>query len=213
MALSDRDRRALIILGAVVGVALVGFLLMNVLGGGGGEEASPSPVITTAPTASPTPSVTPTPRETLPPVVLAGARDPFSIPPALNVSPSGGVSPSTTVPPTGTTTPPTTVPPTTVPPTTVPPTTPPPTTPPPTTPPPTSPPPAPNTTTIGGHTVTLQDVNAKADRVKVKVDKQVWIVEEGGRFDDNFKLVAIKGDCARFLFGDEAFELCLTGSE
>lgn len=210
MALTDRDRRALIILGAVAGVALVAFVLLKLLGGGGGQAAAPLPPTIGAPTTSPTPSVTPTPRETLPPVVLAGARDPFSIPPELSPTPSGGVGPS--APPGGTTTTPPTTPPTTVPP-------PPPTTvpPPPTAPPPTGPPtmpPAPpgDTTVVGGHTVTLQFVNAKAEKVKVKVDRQVWIVERGARFDDNFKLVAIDGRCARFLFGDEAFELCLGGS-
>jgi hypothetical protein len=39
----------------------------------------------------------PTPRETLPPVSLAGSRDPFSIPPGLELSTGGSVSPTTTV--------------------------------------------------------------------------------------------------------------------
>jgi hypothetical protein len=42
-----------------------------------------------------TPSLTP--RETLPPVSLAGSRDPFSIPPGLELSTGGSVSPITTV--------------------------------------------------------------------------------------------------------------------
>ena len=59
----------------------------------------------------------PTPRETLPPVSLAGSRDPFSIPPGLELTTGGSVSPTTatapgttaTIPPTTTfTTPPTT---------------------------------------------------------------------------------------------------------
>ena len=41
MALSLRDRRALILFGAVAGVALLAFLYLNVLRGGGGEEAAP----------------------------------------------------------------------------------------------------------------------------------------------------------------------------
>jgi hypothetical protein len=39
----------------------------------------------------------PTPRETLPPVSLAGSRDPFSIPPGLELSTGGSVSPVATV--------------------------------------------------------------------------------------------------------------------
>ena len=38
MALSPRDRRALTILGGVAGVAVVAFILLKVLGGGGGED-------------------------------------------------------------------------------------------------------------------------------------------------------------------------------
>ncbi len=96
MALTDRDKRALMILGAIAGVALLGFLVMNLLGGGGGEEAAPPPVVSGGGGAQPSPTGSPsTPRETLPPVVLAGARDPFSPPPVF-ASPSGGVSPSGT---------------------------------------------------------------------------------------------------------------------
>lgn len=200
--LTPRDRKLLMILG---GVAVVALLYLFVLKGGGGGGITtftgptgsvPSPVVT--PTASPTP----TPRETLPPVVLAGARDPFSIPPGLEIagpSPSGSVSP----PPSGTGT-------TTPPPTTPPPTTPPPTTPPPTTPPPTTPPPTPgDEIQIGGHDVVLHDVFAGHTKATVEVDHRVWTVEVGANFDDNFKLVKIDGTCATFLFGDQRFELCL----
>jgi hypothetical protein len=199
MALTDRDRKMLYVLGAVAAVAL---LYLFVLKPGGGEEVAtttgptgiiPSPVVT--------PSVTPTPRQTLPPVILAGARDPFSIPPAfLTAAPTGSVSPP---PPGSGTTPP---------PTTVPPTTPPTTTPPPTTPPPTTPPPKPgDEIQIGGHDVVLQDVFDGQTKIRVEVDHRVWTVEVGANFDDNFKLVKIDGNCATFLFGDERFELCSKG--
>ncbi|HEX9122472.1 MAG TPA: hypothetical protein VF984_03815 [Actinomycetota bacterium] len=190
MALSDRDRRALIVLGAVAGVAVVAFLLLNVLGGGGGEEAGTTPpaVITGGPTPQPTVSPTPTPRETLPPVVLAGSRDPFSIPPALQPSPSGSVGPTTspTGTPTGTGT----------------------------TPPPTSPTETPTTPgggqseKIGGHTVVLLDIFAGGTKAQVEVDGTVYTVSEGQTFADNFELVSISGECARFLFGDQSFSLC-----
>jgi hypothetical protein len=196
MALSPRDRRALILLGAAAGVALLAFVFLNVLRGGGGEEVAPPPPISTGgPTPAPTVSPTPTPRETLPPVVLAGSRDPFSIPPALQTGsppPSGSVSP----PPTGTgTTPPGTG----------------------TTPPPTgtgTPTPTPTTpgggqsTTIGDHTVVLIDIFKGGTKVQVEVDGTVFTVSVGETFDGNFRLVSISGSCARFVFGDEGFTLC-----
>lgn len=171
MALSPRDRRALIILGGVAGAAIVVFVLLSVLRGGGGEEAQPTPVEPGTPT--PAPTATPTPRQTLPPMVLAGSRDPFSIPPALQ-SPGGGVSPS----PGG------------------------------------SPSPTPTTpgggssTTVGGHTVVLLDIFADGTRAQVEVDGDVFTVSVGETFDDNFRLVSISGECARFVFGDEGFTLC-----
>jgi len=187
MALSLRDRRALILFGAVAGVALLAFLYLNVLRGGGGEEAAPPAVSTGGPTPTPTVSPTPTPRETLPPVVLAGSRDPFSIPPALQTGappPSGSVGP----PPTGTGTPP-----------------------------PTgtgTPSPTPTTpgggqsTTVGGHTVVLLDIFQGGTKAQVEVDGTVFTVSEGETFDGNFRLVSISGSCARFVFGDEGFTLC-----
>ncbi len=187
MPLTPRDKRALMILGGVAAVVAV-FLLLFVLkgGGGGGEVAVP----TTGPTVAPSPTVspTPTPRETLPPVVLVGGRDPFSIPPELATTPSGGVSPTTPTSPTSPTTPPPTSP----------------TTPAPTT------PSGGSSTTIGGHTVVLVDIFTKdgVQKAQVEVDGTVYTVAEGDEFDDNFKLVSISGDCAQFLFGDESFTLC-----
>jgi hypothetical protein len=46
------------------------------------------------------------------------------------------------------------------------------------------------------------------DVLDVRVDGKVYTVEPGATFDDNFKLVKIDGTCARFLFGDQSFELC-----
>jgi hypothetical protein len=211
MTLTPRDKRMLQVLAVVVGLAAIYFLFTTVLGGGGGDEvASPTGVTGggAVPSVSPTGSPSPEPRETLPPVVLAGARDPFSIPPGLELTPSGSVAPTdTTSPPTesptATTSPPTG--------TTPPPTSPPPTSPPPTSPPPTSPPPPPEPTdeiTIGGQRVVLEAVNPGRGRVQVRVDGQLWTVEEGALFAETFKLVRIDGMCARFLFGDQGFELC-----
>ena len=96
MALTPRDKRALMILGgaAVVGV-LVLFVMM--LGGGDGERAATTPPAGTQPL--PEATATPTPREASPRELTFTGRDPFS-PPVVLVSPSGGASPSSTVSPT-----------------------------------------------------------------------------------------------------------------
>jgi hypothetical protein len=43
---------------------------------------------------------------------------------------------------------------------------------------------------------------------QVEVDGDLWTVEEGALFAENFRLVNIDGKCARFLFGDQSFTLC-----
>jgi hypothetical protein len=199
------------LLGVVAGLALIYLLFTTVLGGGDeGEVATPTGTTGGAvPTESPTVSPSPTPRETLPPVVMAGSRDPFSIPPELSPSAGGSVGPtgptggttSPTTPPTSPTSPPTSP--------TSPPTSP---TSPPTSPtsPPTSPPPPPpsDEIVIGGHRVQLLEIQGSRGRLLVEVDGRVFTVEEGALFDETFKLVRIRGECARFLFGDQSFELC-----
>lgn len=190
MALSVRDKRAVTILGGVAGLALVAFLLMNVLGGGGGQQASsPSVVPPGGPTTAPSPTESPsTPRETLPPVVLAGARDPFSPPPVF-ASPSGGVGPfsTSTAAPSGTGTPASTVS-------------------------ATSSPTSPGggaSSAMGGHTVVLVDIFDSGTKAQIEVDGTVYTVNEGDDFDDNFRLTSISGSCARVQFGDEASSICL----
>jgi hypothetical protein len=215
MQITPRDKKILQIVGVAVPLLLLVYLF--VLKPDGGEDlASPSgPTGITGSTGVPTesPSVTPspTPRETLPPVSLAGSRDPFSIPPGLELT-GGGVSPTTTGAP-GTTTIPTTTfaPP---PPTTTSTFTPPPTT----TTQTTTPPPGGgdgdggdrpgNKILIGGHDVKLISVAGSGKELDVQVDGKVYTVEPGATFDDNFKLVKIDGKCAKFLFGDQSFELC-----
>ena len=221
MQLTPRDKRILQIAGVVVPLLLIVYFF--VLRPDGGEDlALPSGPTgatgtTGVPTASPSLSPSPTPRETLPPVSLAGSRDPFSIPAGLELSTGGSVSPTTTVSSGGTTTAATTVPitvPTTVPitvPTTIPTTV---TT---TTGTTTLPPPGGgdgdrpgNKILIGGHDVKLVSVSGSGNgkKLDVQVDGKVYTVEPGATFDDNFKLVKIDGKCAKFLFGDQGFELC-----
>ena len=61
---------------------------------------------------------------------------------------------------------------------------------------------------IGGHNVKLVSVAGNGKKLDVQVDGKVYTVEPGATFDDNFKLVKIDGKCAKFLFGDQSFELC-----
>lgn len=203
MTLTPRDKRMLQVLGVVGGLALIYFLYTSVLAGDGGEDLAAPTGPTgggTAPSVAPSVSESPTPRETLPPVDLAGARDPFSIPPGLQTtSTSGSVGPTGGTGPTSTSTPPSTTT----------------TAPPPTTPPPTSPPPGggggqeeTNHVTIGGHDVMLESVAGNGKKLQVEVDGKLYTVEEGALFDENFKLVNVHGNCARFLFGDQSFTLC-----
>ena len=215
MQLTPRDKRILQIAGVAVPLLLIVYFF--VLRPDGGEDlALPSGPTgatgtTGVPTASPSLSPSPTPRETLPPVSLAGSRDPFSIPAGLELSTGGSVSPTTTASSGGTTTAATTIP-TTVP-TTVPTTI--PTTVTTTTGTTTTPPPGGgdgdrpgNKILIGGHNVKLVSVAGNGKKLDVQVDGKVYTVEPGATFDDNFKLVKIDGKCAKFLFGDQSFELC-----
>jgi hypothetical protein len=211
MQITPRDRRILQIAGVVVPLLLLVYFI--VLRPDGGEDlalpSGPTGITgsTGAPTESPSVTPSPTPRETLPPVSLAGSRDPFSIPPGLELSTGGSVSPTTSAAAGTTTTIPaaTTFPPVTTTSTFPPP--PPPTT---TT---TSPPggggehPG-NKILIGGHDVKLIGVAGRGRKLDVQVDGKVYTVEPGATFDDNFKLVKIDGTCATFLFGDQSFELC-----
>jgi hypothetical protein len=217
MQITHRDKRIL----QVTGIALPLLLLVYffVLRPNGGEDVAllsgPTGITgsTGVPAESPSATPSPTPRETLPPVSLAGSRDPFSIPPGLELSTGGSVSPTTTGG--GTTTIPatTTSPPGTT--TTV--SLPPPPPPPPTT--ITTPPPGGgggggggenpgNKILIGDHDVKLIGVGGRGEKLDVQVDGKVYTVQPGATFDDNFMLVKIDGRCATFLFGDQSFELC-----
>jgi len=208
--MSPRDRRALIILGAILGVALVAFFLLKPKSG---DEATPSPGVS-SPTPAPTTSPTSTPRKTASPPggPLVGGHDPFS--PLINEVPGGGGGPtggtggSTTTGGGGTSPPPPTSP-------TGSPTTPTgsPTSPTPHVSPPGSPGPTPSGgtgTQVGGHRVTLLDIFVQGGerKVQVSVDGKVFVVGAGENFDGNFKVVAINGSCATFLFGDQQFILC-----
>ena len=230
MALAERDRRALIVFGSIVVVALAAyFLLLKPKGGDGtvssGATSGPfttGPIGTTAP-PSVAPSTPPvTPRTPPPSGVPLGGKDPFS--PIVN--PSGGGGPPSTTTSTsggpGTTTPGTSGPGTSTPATTGPGGT---TTPSSTStssptetptntvsPPPTSPsgPPHGTSTHVDGHEVTLIDIFTRdgVEKAQVQVDSTVHTVNEGQTFSDGFKLLAINGTCATFTRAGQEFVLC-----
>ena len=179
MQITPRDKKILQIVGVALPLLLLVYLF--VLKPDGGEDlASPSGSTgitgsTGVPTESPSVTPSPTPRETLPPVSLAGSRDPFSIPPGLELTTGGSVSPTTaTVPGTTATIPTTTFSP--------PPTTSTFTTPPTTTTQTTTPPPGGggdggdhpgNKVLIGGHDVKLHSIAGIGKKLDVSVDGKV----------------------------------------
>ena len=198
MPLTPRDRRTLMIGGGVLGVLLVGFLLMNVLSGGDGDEAIPTlPPITSGPGEGGGGGPTePSPTGGVSPIPVFTGRDPFSIPPALSPTTA------TTVPPTdGTTTVPPTDGTTTVPPTSSPPTT----------------PGGGSSQEVGGKTVVLLSVFSSGGEpmVQVEVDGQVFNnIGIGDTFDNGrYELRSVSGDCATFLYGDESFTLCANSTK
>ena len=203
MPITDRDKRTLTIGGIVVGVLIVVFLALKLLGGGGGPEtASTAPRPTTTPggstggaSGSQSPSLAPSPVLQLP------VRDPFAIPAGFPVgsgsssggsTSSGGTSTSSggtsSTPPTSTSSTPgggTRTP--------------------------TQPSGA--TQDIGGHQVTLIDAFTTngVEHATVSVDGTVYSVTAGQTFGPNkqYKLQSVSGNCATFLFGDQSFTLCV----
>jgi hypothetical protein len=199
MPLTARDRRTLMIGGAVLGVLLVGFLLMNVLSGGGEEEAIPSlPPITVAPDGGGGGTVSPSPSGGVSPIPVFTGRDPFSIPPALASSTTTSPVPSSP----GATSPA-------------------PTSPGATSPAPTSPAPTDpgggSSEVVGGKTVVLLSVFSSGGQpmVQVEVDGQVFNnIAIGETFDNGrYELRSVSGDCATFLYGDESFTLCANSTK
>ena len=89
MALSERDRRLIVIVAGVAGALLLGFILISLASvPGAATNVSPPPSVAfVAPvTISPPPSGNPA----VPPPPTSEARDPFAIPCSLTASPSPG---------------------------------------------------------------------------------------------------------------------------
>jgi hypothetical protein len=196
VALTERDRRALFVLGGVALLGIILFVFVLPKGGGGGGENATSPLPSVSPPTVPPPT---------PPAGQGGGhegnaivpifegRDPFK---PLVGGGGGGASPS----PGGSTSPP------------------------PTSPPPsetTSP--SPTTSPSGGgggggtrthhrgHTIQLDDLFMKNGRqmAQVEVDGNVYTVRVKEVFADDFEIVSIDGDCATFRHDDSEFALCL----
>ncbi len=197
MPMTARDRRTLIIGGVILGVMLVGYLLLNVVLGGGEDTGGAAlPPITGGP-SQPTETPSQAPTSTGSPIINFTGRDPFSIPGALATTVAPTSNPTVSV--SGTTT--VTITPTyTVSPTYSPTTTP-------------TQPGGGSSITIGGHTVVLLDTfpSGGGEVAQVEVDGKVYSVSEGETFaQGQFELITITGDCATFLYGDEQFTLCAT---
>jgi hypothetical protein len=193
MPISEGDKRWLRIGGIIVGVAVVGLILFNVLSGGGGGGTAGTPRRTPSPTATVTPSPGGTP--IVPPVAQFGGRDPFSTPPEFLVGPppSSGTSSSSSPggspsPPSGTGS----------------------------SPPPTQPGGG-SSANLGGHSVVLLDVFTRngVGHAQVEIDGTVYTVTVDESFGpgNRFELRSVSGNCGTFVFGDESFTLCITPSK
>ena len=202
MAISDRDKRTLKIGGIVVGVLVLIFVALKLLGGGGGEEAATSfsprsttsaPGGTGGAQGSESPSLAPSP------VLVLPVRDPFVIPAGFPApsggSSSGGSSTTGTTTSSGGTSTTTTTTTSSQPGTRT----------------PTQPSSA--TQDVGGHQVTLIDTFTTngVERATVEVDGTTYSVAAGETFGPNkqYRLQSVSGNCATFLFGDQSFTLCV----
>jgi hypothetical protein len=187
--MSRRERIMLIALG-VLAVGAAAFFLLTTLGGEDAEQpAAPTPVIS-PPAVVPAPGAEEPPGEPPRAVTFFGGRDPF-VPLVVVVeevtAPTGEAPEEDGLAP-----PPEEVPPGEE---------------------PVEPVPADAEaeelpgTTVGGMRVALVDI-IDGDTVQVTVDGETFTVDEDEEFAQNFQLVSVSGNCARFLFGDESFTLC-----
>jgi hypothetical protein len=69
---------------------------------------------------------------------------------------------------------------------------------------------------VGGRTVVLLDTyeSGGVEKATVEVDGTVYTVRQGELFAGGaFRLTAVDGDCATFLYGDQQFTLCVNPSK
>jgi hypothetical protein len=190
MAMTQRDRRALIILGLVVVVGAAVFLLAGNHGGGGGTTATVAEAPASSSGSLGTPVVAPSPSPSSTKkhgekLVFSG-RDPFDATQGGGTIATVGTETSTTVEPSVS--------------------------------PAGTPSPGPSggsSQTFGDQTVVLVSifVDNGVDKAQVEVDGTVYTVEPGDSFAGSYQLVSISGSCADFLYGDQAFTLCETANK
>jgi hypothetical protein len=178
MPLSARDRRTLIYGGIALGVIVGAYLIYTLFLSGGSNQALP----TFSPITHPPVSATPSRSSQQPPPPAAELRDPFSVPPGLGPSatPSGATGSTGSGGGTSSGPPPTV-------------------------------PGNGSSIVIGGHTVVLISVYTHngVSYAQVEVDGVVYTPSVGAHFHNGeFLLRSTSGDCASFLFGDQAFGLC-----
>jgi hypothetical protein len=205
--LSERDQRTLKIGGIIIGVLLVVFLGMNLLGGGdeappGEDTARPTDPATVPGDGEPSQTLSPSPTSTLSPVAVFTGRDPFSVPPgfstATTATTTGGTNTTTNTTTTTTTTSTSSSPggngSTS------------------SSPPPTQPGGG-SSVNKGGHEVVLLNVFSVngVPTVQVEVNGTIYDVQTGDEFgpNDRFEVRSISGNCATFVYGDEPFTLCV----
>jgi len=184
VALSTRDRRALLLLGGVMVVAAIGYFLFV---SGGSKKPAPVAVgttgsIATVPTTpTPTPSTSPSPSEHAAEKLVFTGRDPFQ-PVGANVVTVPPASSSPSVSPAGS--------------------------------PPSGPTGGSSTSVGGHTVVLIDIfTSGGAQKAQVEVDGTVYTVGVGDNFSDNFMLESIDDGCADFLFGDDPFTLCETANK
>jgi hypothetical protein len=183
----------MIVLGAILGVLVLGAIAkFTIFSGGGGSTASSPTLSLPSGLSGQTTTTKPSSRSTGTPATfdVFATKNPFE--PVIIVTPPNGSTPPTTggtgstVPTTPGTSPGGTTPPTV---TTV----------------PSDQPPA-------GTSVALLDVFRAADgtpNAKVQVGSTVYTVGEGTVFATSYRVVSLNAPCGQFLFGDAPFKLCV----
>lgn len=188
MQISERDRRMLMILGAVAVAAVLLFVFVLHHGSGSPAASNTNAATVTTPTTSgaSVPALAPSPKAQTPTVLVFSGRDPFK---ALVDTTTVATSTSTSTSGSGTTgsgtsgvTP---------------------------APSPSSGPTDGSSVTLDGHTIVLDDIFTQdgKTKVQVEVDGSVYTVESGKTFAGNYKLVSVSGSTASFLYGDQPFTL------
>lgn len=180
MAMAQREKRLLVIVGVVMAVLLIagGAMLLDRGGSGTGTVQAGAVSGGTKPAESPKPPTKK--RVSKVPTEFHGV-DPFEPFETPNPSPSPSPSPSPVASPSPSPSPT-----------------------------PSATPSAPSSAVVGGHTITLLDVISDNGTPKavVMVDSTVYTVKTGDGFATDYLVTAIADPCAGFAYADTLFTLC-----